>query len=84
MLLGNGPIVIKGLESLPVFTLKHHFQLLPAGLGGVSFFGIDVKVPQEVNGPGVNVFQSTDCWGEVKLNLGASQHGVVVCVAIVT
>ena len=30
VLQGNGPIVDKRLESLAIFTLKHHLQLLPA------------------------------------------------------
>ena len=51
MLLGNGPIV--SLEGLPVFSLKHHLQLLPSGLCGVSFFSIDVEGLEEVDGPGV-------------------------------
>ena len=56
LLLGDGPFVNQGLESLPVVTLKHHLQLLLASLHGVSFFGIDVKGLQEVNGPGIKHF----------------------------
>ena len=53
MLLGSGHIVSQSLESLPIFALKHHFQLLPARFGGVSFFGNDVEGIQEVKHPGV-------------------------------
>ena len=53
LLLNNGAIINHGLESLPVFTLKCHLQLLPPGLCGVSFFGIDVEGLWEVDGPDV-------------------------------
>ena len=53
VLLGNGAIVNQNLQGLLVFALKHHFQLLPASLHGVSFFGIDVEGLQEVSVPGV-------------------------------
>ena len=53
MLQDDGPVVVQSLEGLPVFSLKHHLQLLPASLHGVSLFGIDVEGLQEVDGPGV-------------------------------
>ena len=30
VLQGDGPIVDKGLQSMSIFTLKHHVQLIPA------------------------------------------------------
>ena len=78
MLLGDGTIVNQSLEGLPIFTLEHHFQLPPAGLCGFSFFGIDVKGLQEVHGPGVESLPVLSPLGAVKLNLEASQHGVLL------
>ena len=43
VLWGDGPIVGKGLVSLSIFTLKHHLQLLPAGMPVISLISIDVK-----------------------------------------
>ena len=53
---GDGPIVDKGLESLPVFTLKYHFKLLSAIAAVISFFGINVEGLQIIYGPGVEDF----------------------------
>ena len=50
---GDGPIVNEGLEGLPVFSLKHHFKLFPAGLVVISSLGINIEGLQVVNGPGV-------------------------------
>ena len=47
MLLGDGHVVSQGLDGLPVFGLKHHFQLLLSGFCGVIFFGIDVEAPRK-------------------------------------
>ena len=55
-LLCDGCFVNQGLDSLPVFALKHHLQLLPASLCGVSFLSVDVKVIQEVEGYGIKHF----------------------------
>ena len=52
----DGQTVNQGLEDLPVIVLKHHIQLLPASLCGVSFFCFDVEGLQEVNGPGIEHF----------------------------
>ena len=43
VLLGDGPIVNKGLASLSIFTLKHHLQLMPAHALVISLISVDVK-----------------------------------------
>ena len=40
---GDGASINEGLENLMVFTLEHHFELLPAGLAVINLFGIDVE-----------------------------------------
>ena len=42
LLEGEGPIVNEGLEGLPVFALKHHPKLFPAGFVVIDFFSIDI------------------------------------------
>ena len=65
---GNGTVIDEGLESLPDFTLKSHFELPPASLAVISFFGIDIKGLQVVNCSCIEHSQSSDCWGvEIKL-----------------
>ena len=73
LLLTDGPVVNQILECLPIFTLKHHFQLFPTCLHGICFFGIDVEGFQEFNGLGENTFHSSHCCEEEKLNLGTCQ-----------
>ena len=53
---GNGPIVNEGLESLSIFTLEHHLQLLPACVAVVSLISIDVKGLQVVKSPDIEDF----------------------------
>ena len=53
MLRGDGPIVQECLEGLPVFTLKHHFELFSAGLGLIGLIGINVEGFQVVRSPGI-------------------------------
>ena len=43
VLLGDGSIVDKGLDSLSIFTLKHHFQLPPACVAVISLISIVVE-----------------------------------------
>ena len=43
VLWGDGSIVNKGLESLSIFTLKHHLQLMPAHVPVISLISGDVK-----------------------------------------
>ena len=44
VLWGHDPIVNEGLESLSIFTLKHHLQLLPACAPVISLISIGIKV----------------------------------------
>ena len=43
VLWGDGPIVDDGLESLSIFSLEHHLQLLPACVPVISLISIDVE-----------------------------------------
>ena len=38
-----GPIVSKGLESLSIFALEHHLQLLPVSVLVIRLISIDVE-----------------------------------------
>ena len=53
MLPHGGFIVQESLKHLPVFTIKHHLELLPASLGVVRLIGVDVEGFQVMQGPGV-------------------------------
>ena len=53
---GNGAIINEGLESLLVFTLRHHFKLLPASVVAISFLGNDVEGFQVIYSPGIEDF----------------------------
>ena len=48
MLSGDGLVVQECLEGLPLFALKHHFELFPAGLICINVEGFQV-----VESPGV-------------------------------
>ena len=74
MLQGNGSIVDKGLDSLSIFTLKHHLQLLPSCVPVVSIISIDVKSFHVVKWPGIENIPVLQVMGELKLILGASQQ----------
>ena len=50
---GDGTIVNEGLEGLPVFVLKHHFKLFPAGFMIISFFSIDLEGLQVIDRSGI-------------------------------
>ena len=63
---GNCAIVDEGLESLPVFALKHHLPLLPSSLSVISFFSIDVKGFQVIYGSGAEDFLVLHLLGGVK------------------
>ena len=52
----NGPIVDEGLESLLIFTLKHHLQLLSAHVPVISLISTNVKGFQVLKGPGLEDF----------------------------
>ena len=43
VLWGNGPIVNERLESLSIFTLKHHLQLLQACVPVVSLISVNIE-----------------------------------------
>ena len=43
VLQGDGPIVNEGLQSLSIFALKHHLQLLPACALVISLISVDVE-----------------------------------------
>ena len=62
---GDGSIVYGGLESLSVFTLKHHLKLLPASLVVISFLGINVKGLQVLYNPGIEDFPVLGLVGEL-------------------
>ena len=49
----DGLTVQECLEGLPVFTLKHDFELFPASLGFIGLICIDVEGFQAVKSPGV-------------------------------
>ena len=52
VLQGDGVSLNKYLEGLPIFTLKHHFELFPVSLE-VFFLCINIKGFQEVDGASV-------------------------------
>ena len=74
VLQSDGLLVDKGLESLSIFTLKHHLQLLPACVQVISLISIDVKGFKVVKHTGIEDFSVLQLMGELKLNLGASQQ----------
>ena len=49
----DGLIVQECLEGLPVFSLKHHFELFPACLGFIGLICNDVEGFQVGENPGV-------------------------------
>ena len=49
----DGTTVNEGLEGLPVFALKHHFELFPASFVVIDLFDVNVNGLQVVNGPGI-------------------------------
>ena len=53
------PLSEEGVESLPVFAVKHHLQLLPSGLSVISFFCINVEGFQVIYGSGIEDFSVT-------------------------
>ena len=73
-LLCYGTIVYERPESLSIITLKHDLQLLPAFAAVISLIGLNVKDIQVIKCPGVEGFQSTDWFMELKWKLGASQQ----------
>ena len=71
-------ILNEGLESLLVFTLEHHLQLLSSGLFVISFFSINVQGLQVIYGSGMEDFPVLQLLGVLMLNFGASQQEVVL------
>ena len=69
-------ILSECLESLSVFALEHHFQLLPSSLAVISFFSINVKGFQVVNCTGIED-SSPLIAGGLKLHFRAFQQEVV-------
>ena len=53
---GDGRIVDEGLESLSVFALENHLQLLPAHAQVISFISFIVEGFQVVTSPGIEDF----------------------------
>ena len=53
---GNGPIVNETLDSLSIFTLKHHLQLLPASAPVISLISINCEDLQVIKSPGIEDF----------------------------
>ena len=71
MLQGVGLIVSKGLESLSIFTLKHHLQLKPAHVLVFSHISVDVKGFQVVKHPGVEDFPVLQLMGQIEVEFGS-------------
>ena len=49
----DGLIVQESLEHLPVFALKHHFELLPSSPSVIKLISVDVEGFQVIQIPGV-------------------------------
>ena len=85
LLLGDGPIVYEGLESLSIFALEHHVELLPAIVAIISLLGVNVKGFQEVESPGIEHFPVLRLMGGIEMEGGrfpavmqVRGHGITV------
>ena len=68
---GNYPIVYEGLESLSIFTLKHHTELLSASVAVISLLSVNVEGFQEVESPGIEHFPVLRLMGEWEMEGGS-------------
>ena len=84
-LLSDGHIVYEGLESLSIYALKHHVELLPAKAAVISPLNINVKGFPVVDSPGIEHFPVLRLMGGIKMEGGsfpavmqARGHGITV------
>ena len=70
-LCSDGPTAYEGLESLSIFSLKHHVELLPASVVVISLLSVNVEGFQEVNGPGIEHFPVVRLTGGVEIECGS-------------
>ena len=70
VLLGNGPIVDEGLQSLSFLTLGHHLSLAPASMAVISLISTDVESFQIIESHGVENFPVLQLTGGIEIEIG--------------